>query len=69
MKSKKTLIILGHPNKESYCGALAESYFKGAIDNNQDIKMFALSDLKFDPILWNGYKSHQPLEDDLKRHN
>jgi putative NADPH-quinone reductase len=28
--SKRILVILGHPAKESFCGALAETYVKGA---------------------------------------
>jgi putative NADPH-quinone reductase len=29
--SKKILVILGHPQKECLCGALAEAYAAGAL--------------------------------------
>lgn len=70
--SKKILVILGHPQKESLCGSLAEVY-TGAILVPKDsvnaaggeVRTLALGDLDFDPILWNGYKEIQPLEPDL----
>lgn len=63
--SKKILVILGHPQKESLCGALAEVYAAGAIAAGGEVRTLALGDLAFDPILWNGYKEIQPLEPDL----
>lgn len=65
--SKKVLIILGHPNKETFCGALAESYKKGAIGSGAEVEEIFVSDLKFDPILHLGYKEIQELEPDLVR--
>ena len=63
--SKKILVILGHPQKESLCGALAEEYAAGAIVAGGEVRSLALGNLAFDPILWNGYKEIQPLEPDL----
>jgi len=62
----KTLLILGHPLKDSFCAALGESYIKGAKAKGHEIKTLHLGDLKFDPILENGYKKEQPLEPDLQ---
>jgi len=61
----KILIILGHPSQESYCGALAQSYKKGAEESSKEIETIYLGDLKFDPILRKGYKKIQELESDL----
>ena len=62
---KKILIINGHPDKESFCFALAESYKKGAGTNGTDCKLINLIDLKFDPILASGYRVVSELEPDL----
>lgn len=63
--SKKVLIILGHPNKETFCGGLAESYKKGALKSGAEVKEILISDLRFDPVLHHGYKKIQQLEPDL----
>lgn len=62
---KKVLIIIGHPNKESYCGALAASYREGATESGAEIREVFLADLRFDPVLHSAYKSSQELEPDL----
>lgn len=62
---KKILIILGHPDKESFGGSLANSYKKNALRSGAEVKELILADLKFDPILHRGYKEIQELEPDL----
>ena len=62
----KILIILGHPNLESYNNELAESYAAGAREKGAEVKMLKLAELDFDPILHGGFSRKQPLEDDLK---
>lgn len=63
-KSKKILVILGHPRLDSLNHALAESYAKGA-EKNFEVRKLYLTNLKFDPVLHNGYKKIQKLEPDL----
>jgi NAD(P)H dehydrogenase (quinone) len=66
MKSTpKILIICGHPDKKSYCGSLAKAYASGAKSSGANVKVVNLGELKFDPILWEGYKKIQKLEPDL----
>lgn len=62
---KKILIINGHPDKESLCFALAESYKKGADTNGEQSQLVRLIDLKFNPILTHGYRLVSELEPDL----
>lgn len=64
---KKVLIILGHPNKETFCGSLAENYKKGAIRAGAEVQEIFVSDLNFDLVLHRSYKEIQDLEPDLIR--
>lgn len=63
--SKRILVILGHPVKESFCGALANAYVAGAQAAGNEVQLISLGDLSFDPILRNGYATIQELEPDL----
>lgn len=62
---KNILIINGHPDKESFCFALAEGYKKGADTNGEECRLVHLIDLKFNPILTYGYRVVSELEPDL----
>ncbi|MFZ4056629.1 MAG: NAD(P)H-dependent oxidoreductase [Ferruginibacter sp.] len=62
---KNILIINGHPDSESFCCALSERYKKGATLNGNKCKLIHLFDLKFNPILTNGYRIVSELEPDL----
>jgi NAD(P)H dehydrogenase (quinone) len=62
---KKILIINGHPDKESFCFSLAESYKKGALETRADLKEIIIRDLQFNPNLQFGYRQRTELEDDL----
>lgn len=64
---KKILILLGHPDNDSFCGALAERYEKGASASGAEVRTLRLVDLDFDPVLHHGYKVIQELEPDLAR--
>ncbi|MFZ6014980.1 MAG: NAD(P)H-dependent oxidoreductase [Patescibacteria group bacterium] len=62
---KNILIVLGHPDTKSFCGALADEYQKGAKKSKFKIRRINLGELKFDPILHHGYNKIQELETDL----
>lgn len=59
------LIILGNPKKKSLCKSLADAYEKGAILGGHKVKRVDVRDLKFDPVLWEGYGEGQELEKNL----
>lgn len=63
--SKRILVVLGHPNNDSFCGAIAESYIEGAKAAGNEIQLISVGDLSFDPVLHKGYASVQELEPDL----
>ncbi len=64
-RPKKVLVILGHPQRDSFCGALAQAYVTSARTAGCEVQELYLGELQFDPILWHGYHSIQPLEPDL----
>jgi putative NADPH-quinone reductase len=59
------LVILGHPNSESYCGTMADAYAEGARSAGHTVARLDLGRLRFDPVLHKGYAEIQPLEPDL----
>lgn len=62
---KSILLILGHPAADSLCAALAQAYAEGARRAGHGVSVLHLRDLRFDPVLHEGYKQIQPLEPDL----
>ncbi|WP_108822647.1 NAD(P)H-dependent oxidoreductase [Dysgonomonas sp. Marseille-P4361] len=62
---KKVLIINGHPDKESFCFGLHQSYKKGSLEAGNEIKEIILPDMEFNPILQHGYRKRTELEPDL----
>ena len=62
---KKILVILGHPDSNSFCNSIARAYVEGAVEAGAEIQELKLGDLTFDPVLWNGYNKIQELEPDL----
>ncbi|NQF14720.1 NAD(P)H-dependent oxidoreductase [Brevibacillus sp. HB1.3] len=60
------LVIIGHPDPESYCSALAHAYMQGAEGKDAQIRTIDLSQIAFDPNLKYGYRKRTELEDDLK---
>jgi putative NADPH-quinone reductase len=60
------MIIVGHPHGNSFCEALGKAYRDGAESGGYQAKLFVLSEMKFDPILHNGFRSEQRLELDLQ---
>ncbi len=64
---KNILIINGHPDKQSFCNYLAESYLKGALEAGASAKLVNLIDLNFNPNLSFGYRKRIEVEPDIIR--
>ena len=64
--TKNILVILGHPDAGSYCGALAQAYAEAASDAGHEVRLFKLGEVAFDPNLAHGYRQKQPLEPGLQ---
>ena len=62
---KQSLIINAHPDEQSFCRALAESYLAGALKAGSDSELIHLKQLQFNPILQYGYRKRTELEPDL----
>lgn len=62
---KKVLLILGHPDKNSFNGKLAD-IFEDKLKNKLEIRRINLGELNFNFNLKKGYKEIQELEPDLK---
>jgi len=63
---RSVLILLGHPDRDSLCGALALRYATAATNAGHAVRLIALGELEFDPVLRHGYRQIQPLEHDLQ---
>ena len=61
----KLAVIMGHPDPQSYCAALARAYAESARAAGATVREINLSELAFDPVLWHGYREIQLLEPDL----
>ena len=62
---KQILLINGHPDKESFCFAIADTYKKGVLNSDALLKEINIRDLRFNPNLEFGYKKRTELEPDL----
>jgi putative NADPH-quinone reductase len=62
---KKILIINGHPDAESYCYAIHNTYKKQVLKTSSKLKEIRVKDLNFNPNLEFGYRKRTELEPDL----
>src|SRR5690348_74279 len=63
----KVLVILGHPRKDSLCGALADAYVAGAREAGVELERLDLAELKFEPNVIAGSPRNQPCEPAIRK--
>ena len=56
MPARNILIILGHPDADSFCGAMADTYQQAAKAAGHKVQLFRLGEIDFDPVLRHGYR-------------
>ena len=62
---KKIAVILGSPDPDSFCRALADRYAESAEQAGNEVRYFRLGEIEFDPVLRHGYNRRQELEPGL----
>lgn len=63
--SKKIAVIIGHPDGDSFCSALAAAYSSGASRQGAEVRTVDLGAIAFDPSLKHGFRKRTELEPDL----
>jgi 1,4-dihydroxy-2-naphthoate polyprenyltransferase len=66
-QTRRILVILGHPRRDSFCGALADAYAEGAREAGHQVARLDLAELTFDPHVRLPSPRDQALEADLVR--
>ncbi|WP_437921212.1 NAD(P)H-dependent oxidoreductase [Sphingobacterium sp. LRF_L2] len=62
---KNIVVINGHPDKESFNSAIAQTYVTSALYLGLHVRYIAIGELDFNPNLAFGYRQRMELEPDL----
>lgn len=62
---KKIVVLMAHPDTESFNAALANAYVKGAVAAGAEVRQIIVADLQFNPNLQHGFRKRTELEPDL----
>ena len=61
------LVVNGHPDKESFCEAIFNSYVDNIDRDKHDIETLKLNDIDFDPVLRYGYRKRMEKDENISR--
>lgn len=62
---KKIIVVNGHPDRESFNSAIAQTYIQSAQEAGAEVRYLAIGELDFNPNLQFGYRKRMELEPDL----
>lgn len=65
--AKKILVLLGHPQSDSFCGALAEAYGRGAAATGHEVRSLRIGDLVFEPVRRHRYEADGDPAPDIEQ--
>jgi putative NADPH-quinone reductase len=51
----KVMVVIGHPQRNTFCEALGKAYADGARSGGHEVRLFILPDMTFDRNLRDGY--------------
>jgi len=63
----KILVLLGHPQSDSFCGALAEAYGRGAAAAGREVRTLHIGDLTFEPVRRRRFEADGDPAPDIQR--
>jgi putative NADPH-quinone reductase len=67
MTAKKVLVVLGHPDPESFNAAIFRAYVQAATAAGHEVRTLELGQLDFDPVLRYGYRQRMAPDPMIER--
>jgi len=67
MTARRVLVVLGHPDPESFNAAIFRTYAAAAANAGHDVRTLQLGALNFDPVLRFGYRTHMEPDPIIER--
>lgn len=65
MSRMKIYLLLAHPNENSFNGQIADAIESAMRLQGHQVRRQNIGQMRFDPVLWQGYAQVQQLEEDL----
>ena len=62
----KILVILGHPDAQSFNVAIFDTYVKNLDRQRHEVQMLKLGEMKFDPVMRYGYRQYMEPDAEIK---
>ena len=63
----KILVILGHPDSQSFNAAIFDAYVKNLDQQRHEVQTLQLGEMPFDPVMRHGYRQRMPPCAEIER--